>query len=282
MPLSPGEVVVDRYRVDDLLAHGGMSAVYQAWDLRLETPCALKEMVPYPGMNEKALAQLREQFFQEAQVLREMVHPNMPRVFDHFEWDGNAYLVMDYVEGQALDGIIEEEGKIPLDILLGWARELFDALYYCHQKGVLHRDVKPQNVIITPQGTVSLVDFGLAKLTNIEDRQTRTVMRGLGTPEYAPPEQYDAETGSTDERSDIYGLGATIYHALTGTPPPTATQRIVDPSLLKPVAFYTSDVGEHISDAIVRSLSLQPSQRFRTVPEMAEAIMGTPVVRPSS
>ncbi len=282
MPLVPGDVVLDRYRVEDHLAPGGMSTVYRAWDSRLHVACALKEMVPYPGMDEKALAQLREQFLQEAQVLAELRHSNMPRVTDHFEYEDTAYLVMDYAEGQRLDTIIEENGKVPPDALIEWAKELFDALTYCHEQGVLHRDVKPQNVIITPEGEVMLVDFGLAKVLDIADRKTRTVMRGLGTPEYAPPEQYDAEPGSTDERSDIYGLGATLYHALTGTPPPTATQRIVDPGLLKPVSYYASDVDLHIDQAIMKSMALQPPQRFETVQEMAKVLFGPPVVKPSS
>jgi serine/threonine protein kinase len=282
MPLIPGDVVLDRYRVEDLLAQGGMSAVYRAWDARLEVFVALKEMVPYPGMDAKALAQLREQFLQEAQLLADLRHPNLPRVTDHFEYEGNAYLVMDYVEGPRLDGIIDEEGQVPADVLMSWARELLDALHHCHQHGVLHRDVKPQNVIITPEGDVILIDFGLAKELDIEDRQTRTVMRGLGTPEYAPPEQYDAEPGSTDERSDIYGLGATLFHALTGTPPPTATQRIVDPALLRPVSHYVPDIEPKIDNAIAVSMALQPSQRFQSVTEMAQTLFGPPVVKPAS
>jgi serine/threonine-protein kinase len=277
MPLVPGDIVYNRYRIEDHVAPGGMSAVYRAWDERLEVICALKEMVPYPGMDEKALVQLREQFLQEAQVLADLRHLNMPRVTDHFEYKGNAYLVMDYVEGPRLDTIIEERGRILLADLRGWAEELLDALVHCHRQGVLHRDVKPQNVIITPDGEAMLVDFGLAKILDMEDRKTRTVMRGLGTPEYAPPEQYDAEPGSTDERSDIYGLGATLYHALTGTPPPTATQRIVDPGLLKPISYYVDDIDPNVDKAIIRSLALQPAQRFSSIREMADALFGSPV-----
>jgi serine/threonine protein kinase len=282
MPLIPGDIIQERYRIEDLLAQGGMSAVYRAWHLRLGVPCAVKEMVPYPGMDDRALTQLREQFLQEAQVLADLRHPNLPRVIDHFEFEGNAYLVMDYVEGQRLDGIIEDEGRIPPDSLLIWARELLDALNHCHQNGVLHRDVKPQNVIISPDGEANLVDFGLAKLIDIKDRQTRTVMRGLGTPEYAPPEQYDAESGSTDERSDIYGLGATLYHALTGVAPPTATQRIVDPGLLKPIKDFVPDIRPEVDQAIKTAMALQPIQRFQSVPEMADALFGVPVVKPTS
>ena len=282
MPLIPGDIIQERYRIEDLLAQGGMSAVYRAWHLRLDVPCAVKEMVPYPGMDDRALTQLREQFLQEAQVLADLRHPNMPRVIDHFEFEGNAYLVMDYVEGQRLDGIIDDEGRIPTDTLLIWARELLDALNHCHQNGVLHRDIKPQNVIVSPEGEANLVDFGLAKLIDIKDRQTRTVMRGLGTPEYAPPEQYDAEPGSTDERSDIYGLGATLYHALTGVAPPTATQRIVDPGLLKPIDGFVPDISLGVDQAITKAMALQPSQRYTSVPEMADALFGAPVVKPSS
>jgi serine/threonine protein kinase len=282
MPLVPGDVIHDRYRIEDHLAPGGMSAVYRAWDARLQVTVALKEMVPYPGMDEKALAQLREQFLQEAQVLAELRHPNMTRVTDHFEYEDSAFFVMDYVEGQRLDTIIEETGRIPPDDLMDWAGELFNALTYCHREGVLHRDVKPQNVIITPEGAAMLVDFGLAKILDIEDRKTRTVMRGLGTPEYAPPEQYDAEPGSTDERSDIYGAGATLYHALTGTPPPTATQRIVDPGLLKPVSYYVTDINPQIDEAITRSMALQPTQRFQAVSEMSAALLGPPIVKSTS
>ncbi len=282
MPLITGDVIHDRYRVDDLLATGGMSAVYQGWDLRLQVPCAIKEMVPYPGLEQKALTQLREQFLQEAQVLAKLQHPNLTRVTDHFEYEGIAYLIMDYVDGQRLDTIIEAQGAVAEEDLMVWARELIDALMYCHEHGVIHRDVKPQNVIISAEGRATLVDFGLVKVIDINDRRTRTVMRGLGTPEYAPPEQYDAEIGSTDERSDIYGLGATLYHALTGTPPPTATQRIVDPELLKPVQYYQSDISQNVNDATIRSLSLQPKQRFQTVAEMAEVLFGPPVVKPSS
>jgi tRNA A-37 threonylcarbamoyl transferase component Bud32 len=282
MPLAPGEVVLDRYRIEDLLPQGGMGAVYRAWDLRLSVSCALKEMVPHPAMDARAIIQMREQFLQEAQVLAKLQHPHMPRVIDHFEWEGNAYLVMDYVDGQRLDEIIEANGTIPTDVVLAWAKELFSALNYCHEQGIVHRDVKPQNVIITPEGNVMLVDFGLAKLINIEGQHTRTVMRGLGTPEYAPPEQYDAVPGSTDERSDIYGLGATLYHALAGTPPPTATQRIVNPGLLKPIRHYASQVPPHIDDAIIKSLALQPDERFKTLSAMGVPLFGPPPAKPVS
>ncbi|MCP4540185.1 MAG: serine/threonine protein kinase, partial [Chloroflexi bacterium] len=273
MPLAPGDIIHNRYHIEyPLPAQGGMSAVYRAVDTRLHVPCAVKEMAPYLHIDKRALAQLREQFFQEAKVLAELHHPNMPRVIDHFEYEGNVYLVMDFVEGERLDEMIAKDKTLALDTILLWAQELIDALNYCHTQRVIHRDVKPQNVIITPQGKAMLVDFGLVKVLDLDDRRTRTVMRGLGTPEYAPPEQYDAEPGSTDARTDVYSLGATLYHALTGMPPPTATQRVVNPLLLKPVRHHQKDVSPHVEDVISKAMSLQPNQRYQTMAEMAVAL----------
>ena len=282
MPLSPGDIIQDRYRVEDLLAQGGMSALYQAWDLRLGVPCAIKEMIPPPGLDEKVLEQFREQFLQEARVLAELHHTHMPRVTNHFELEESVYLIMDFVEGPRLDEMINEKQVISEENILTWAWELIDALKYCHDRGVIHRDVKPQNVIITPEGQAMLVDFGLVKVLDVNDRRTRTAMRGMGTPEYAPPEQYDAEPGSTDERSDIYGLGATLYHALAGTPPPTATQRIVNPSSFKSVRSYQSQVSTRVDNAILKALALQPERRFQNVTEMAQALFGQTIVKPTS
>ncbi|MFQ6101725.1 MAG: serine/threonine-protein kinase [Anaerolineae bacterium] len=277
MSLIPGQVIYSRYQIIALLSEGGMGAVYEALDITLGVRCALKEMLPYPGTPGTALPQLREQFLQEAQLLAALRHPNLPRVTDHFEEDGNAYLVMDFIHGKRLDEIIDEKGKLSEDEVFGWARQLMEALAHCHEQGVIHRDVKPQNVVIAPQGQVTLVDFGLAKLIDPDDPHTRTVMRGLGTPEYAPPEQYDAKKGSTDARTDVYSLGATLYHALTGEPPPTVTERVVDPECLVPLRQYRNDVSETAERVLMKAMALQPSQRFQSIAEMHEALFGSPL-----
>jgi len=276
MALTSGQVIHNRYRVVALLSPGGMSAVYEAIDLSLDVRCAVKEMVPYPGTPETSMPQLREQFRQEAQLLAELRYPNLPRVTDHFEESGNVYLVMDFVYGKRLDQIIAQEGMLAEDEVLGWARQLIGALAYCHEQGVIHRDVKPQNVLITPQGQAMLVDFGLAKLIDPGEPRTRTVMRGLGTPEYAPPEQYDAKKGYTDARTDIYSLGATLYHALTGEAPPTVTEQVVNPESLMPPSQYRDDLSEVTEQVLMRAMALQPSQRFQNVAEMYESLFGSP------
>jgi len=197
MTLQVGEVLQNRYRVISLLGEGGMGAVYRAWDTRLNVAVALKEMTTQPGLPPHILAQLRQQFQQEAQVLARLNHPHLVRIGDFFEEHGDAYLVMDFVEGESLAYRIEREGPLSEAQVLGWAGQLLDALAYCHSQGVIHRDIKPQNVIIRPDGRAVLVDFGLVKLWDPHDPRTRTAMRGMGTPEYAPPEHSTTPTQAT-------------------------------------------------------------------------------------
>lgn len=279
MTLAPEQMIHNRYRIVTLLSKGGMGAVYEALDTTLGVRCALKEMVPYPGTSPAVLPQLREQFLQEARVLAELRHPNLPRVTDHFEEEGSVYLVMDYVYGKRLDEIVTQKGRLFEEEVLGWARQLMEALIYCHEHGVIHRDIKPQNVVITSLGWVTLVDFGLAKLLDPDAPHTRTVVRGLGTPEYAPPEQYDAKKGSTDVRTDIYSLGASLYHALAGEPPPTVTERVVDPECLVPLNRHRDDISKATERVIMKAMSLRPSLRFQSVAEMHEALLGSPPLR---
>jgi serine/threonine protein kinase len=278
MPLVPGQVIHGRYQVIALLSsQGGMSAVYEVMDNTLNVRCALKEMLPYPGTSGSALPELRGQFQQEARLLASLRHPNLPRVSNHFEEGGNAYLVMDFIYGRRLDEVAAQEGGLAEDEVLDWARQLMEALAHCHERGVIHRDVKPQNVMITWQGQAVLVDFGLAKLVDPDDPRTRTVMRGLGTPEYAPPEQYDTRKGGTDPRTDIYSLGATLYHALAGTPPPTATERVVAPEVLVPLRQLRDDVSEVTDQVLMKAMALRPPHRFQSVAEMYRALFGSPM-----
>ncbi len=272
--LTTGSILQNRYRVARILGQGGMGAVYRAWDTRLNIPVAIKEMVPQPGLNPATLIELRVQFKQEAAILARLHHPNLVRVTDFFEENDNAYLIMDFVEGESMGERIVREGMIPEAQLLNWAGQLLDALAYCHDQGILHRDIKPQNVIIRSDGRALLVDFGLVKLWDPKDPQTRTAMRGMGTPEYAPPEQYDAQSGHTDPRSDLYSLGALLYHALTGHIPPTATRRIVDIESLVPIEKANSAVSQRTRQVISRAMKLRPDERFSNAQEMAAALVG--------
>lgn len=277
MALTAGQVLQNRYRIAALLGTGGMGAVYRAWDLRLEKPVALKELMPQPGLAADALAQLRAQFRQEAVVLGKLKHPHLVPVTDYFEEAGNDYLVMEFVEGESLASLISRAGALPESQVVVWARQLLDALIYCHAQGVLHRDVKPQNVIITPAGAAVLVDFGLVKLWDPADPVTRTVMRGVGTPEYSPPEQWGALSHHTDPRSDLYSLGATLYHALAGKAPPTASDRMAYPTQFRTPRQWTERVSEALDGVITKAMALSCDDRWPDAAAMDAALAAVEV-----
>jgi serine/threonine-protein kinase len=272
--LATGTILQGRYRVVAPLGQGGMGAVYRVWDMRLNAPVALKELTPQPGLDAATLAQLRHQFEQEASVLANLSHPFLVDVTDFFEEGGNDYLVMKFVEGESLADCITREGALPEDRVLAWADQLLDALDYCHNQGVIHRDIKPQNVIIRADGRAVLVDFGLVKLWDPDDPHTRTAMRGMGTPEYAPPEQYSTQAGHTDPRSDIYGLGATLYHALTGQAPVSAGDRMAALSPFPEVRDLNPRVSAQVGAAVSRAMELPVPGRFQGAVEMRAALKG--------
>jgi len=280
MALDPGQLLQERYRIVALLGEGGMGAVYRAWDTRLNVAVALKEMRPQPGLDPATLAGLRDQFRREATILARLSHPNLVRVTDFFEDGSNAYLVMDFVLGESLADKLVREGAQSETQVIAWGQQLLDALAYCHAEGIIHRDIKPQNVIIHATGKAVLVDFGLVKLWNPNDPRTQTIMRGMGTPEYAPPEQYDTHSGHTDARSDLYSLGATLYHALTGQAPATATQRMAMPGAFKSLRTINAQVSPSMEAVISRAMELQLDRRFPSAAAMTDALVSQRAAQP--
>lgn len=274
MRLNTGQIVNNRYRVARLLGQGGMGAVYRAWDLTLNIPVALKEMVPDPSMSSQELVQFRQQFQQEALVLAGLVHPNLPRVTDFFEWGGRDYLVMDFVEGENLATLIDRHGALPESQVLRWAAQLLDALEACHQRRILHRDIKPQNIIICADGRAVLVDFGLVKLWDPRNPQTQRIIAGMGTREYASPEHFGMRGCHTEPRSDIYSLGATLYHAVTGTEPPSAMARFTDGDTLAAPRTLGLRLQSRTETALLQAMSLDPNRRFPHVQAMRAAMCG--------
>ena len=275
MTLATGQVVQNRYRIISFLSKGGMGAIYRAWHLHFNIPVAIKEMIPQPDLPPAMLAPLRQQFQREAAVLARLDHPHLVGVIDFFEEEGNVYLVMKFIEGESLGQRIGQQGPLPEREVLAWAGQLLDALAYCHAQGVLHRDIKPHNVIIRPDGQAVLVDFGLVKLWDSHDPRTRTAMRGMGTPEYAPPEQYHPDRGHTDERADVYGLGATLYHALTGQAPPTATERIASRHAFQRPRTLNPHISSSTEAVVLQAMELAVEDRFQSVREMQAALAGT-------
>jgi serine/threonine protein kinase len=254
MPLSPGQLINNRYRITKLLGQGGFGAVYRAWDLNIEASCALKE-------NLDNSPEIKEQFRREAVILANLQHANLPRVRDHFDIPGQGqYLVMDFVMGDDLQGILDSEGS-PLSEsrVLPWIDQVCDALTYLHEQTppVIHRDIKPANIKITPPGKVMLVDFGIAKVYDPNMKTTvgaRAITRG-----YSPIEQYGR--GTTDARSDVYALGATLYTLLTGQEPPESIQinlgaELIPPRSLNPLISPNTEL------VIRKAMQITPNNRY--------------------
>src|SRR5512132_570157 len=217
--LTPETVLQSRYRIVRQLGQGGMGAVYEAIDHRLDTTVALKETL-------FAEERLRKQFEREARLLARLHHPALPRVSDHFAEADGEFLVMQYIAGDDLaEMMAQRRGPFPPDQVLTWTDQLLDALDYLHtqEPQIVHRDIKPQNLKLTSRGQIVLLDFGLAK-GSVGHMSVATSASIFGyTPNYAPLEQVQGL--GTDSRSDLYSLAATLYHLVTGIKPPDALTR---------------------------------------------------------
>ncbi len=280
-PLEQGIVLRDRYRLTNVVGQGGMGSVYRAEDLRLPGRlCAIKEVIPDPNSSPEMREQSHQQFLQEASILAQLDHPNLPKVSDFFSDNSRDYLVMDYVPGrdlkQWLDDTRAQNSKLSENTVLTWAAQIIDALSYLHRQSppVVHRDIKPGNIKLTPDERIKLVDFGLVKLLSSDESRTITVVQGRGTALYTPLEQYGGDSGHTDVRTDIYALGATFYHLLTDFPPIDAKNRFLNPRALRPPAQLNDDISPHVSEAILWAMEMHPDDRPQTIEQFAQALFG--------
>jgi predicted Ser/Thr protein kinase len=254
----------NRYRIVKLLGQGGYGAVYRAWDTSLNAPCAVKE-------NFEISPEAARQFAKEASLLANLRHPHLPKVTDHFSIpDQGQYLVMEYIEGRDLQELLDQSEKpFEPDKVLAWIEQVCDALSYLHNRTqpVIHRDIKPANIRITPEDQAVLVDFGIAKIYDPASR-TSTAARAV-TPGYAPFEQYGQR--STDARTDIYALGATAYHLLTGRRPVDSIDRVAGESLKLPRQL-NPDISEHVDEAVQRAMAVMPEERWQSAAEFKKAL----------
>jgi serine/threonine protein kinase len=284
--LAPDAILQDRYRIVRQLGRGGMGAVYEAIDLRLDAVVALKETFSVDD-------RLRRQFEQEARLLAQLHHPALPRVSDYFTEGDRAFLVMQFIAGVDLAEIIATQpGPLPRNQVIAWADQLLDALIYLHTRDrqIIHRDIKPHNLKVTANGQIALLDFGLAKTqtTDVSGSNSSTSIFGY-TRRYSPLEQIQDQ--GTTPQSDIYALGATLYHLLTGVKPQDALARAAalanaksDP--LKPANEVHRAVGQEIAAILCRAMALSPEDRFPTASEFRGALRGvgrgeTPVAKTS-
>jgi serine/threonine protein kinase len=279
-PLKNGEVLRDRYKIQERIGQGGTGSIYLADDIRLEGRlCALKEVEYDRILPPNVLEQAREQFFREASVLARLDHPNLPKVSDFFTHQQRDYLVMDYVPGKDLrERMLEarrEKTFLSENEVLHWAVQLADALNYLHHQSppIIHRDIKPSNLKLTPSGLVKLVDFGLVKIM-APNEVTITVIQGQGTALYTPLEQYGGDDAHTDPRADIFSFGATLYHLLTNEPPSEARKRFLDTRNLTPPREINPSVSARVEKAVLWAMSLHPDNRPKTVVEFRDALLG--------
>jgi serine/threonine protein kinase len=265
-PLSPGTVLQQRYTIVKLLGKGGMGAVYQATDKKFGSTVALKQMI----VTGEALVSA---FEREAILLNGLRHAALPVVFDHFAEAGGQFLVMQFIPGKDLAELLTERGgPFPLTQVAKWADQLLDALEYLHGRTppIIHRDIKPQNIKLTPEDSLVLLDFGLAKGDLSGDAVQQRSLVGF-TPVFASLEQMRGL--STDPRSDLYSAAATIYCLLTGRPPVDALARADallagKPDPLPLASDVNPQVPRAVAEVVRQAMTVSRDERLASAKEM--------------
>ena len=258
MTLKENTILENRYRIEGLLARGGMGAIYQAFDTNLNTPVAIKE-------NILQTPEHIDQFKREALILARLRHASLPRVIHYFSFTGKQYLVMDFIDGQNLWQIVTDRGEpLPVTQALDYMIQTCQAVTYLHMQTppLIHRDIKPQNIKITPAGRAVLVDFGIAKENSGDLQKTQSGARRV-TSGFSPPEQYTGE--GTTPASDTYALGATLYAILTAKKPPRSTNLTAGEVKFDPPNLVNPKLSPQITQAVLHAMQLKPQDRPETV-----------------
>lgn len=252
------KTVKNRYRILSEIGKGGMSTVYLARDLTLNKSWAIKEI---PKSSEAVKKRKADRLLEEAELMKDLSHPALPRIVDITEDERFYYIVMDYVEGENLKELLREGGAFPQEKVVRWGKELLEALSYLHQRKppVIYRDMKPANIILQPEGHLKLIDFGAA--TRLSEER----LLPLGTGGYAAPEQFErgGKEVNVDARTDIYALGKTLQELLTGISP---TEENV------PIRVLDSSLSSGLEKVILKATRKNPSERYQTAQEFLEEL----------
>ncbi|MDF2820877.1 MAG: protein kinase family protein [Clostridiales bacterium] len=257
-----GSVIDNKYEILKLIGQGGMSTVYLAMDKRLNKQWAVKEIrKEASGKNNDVIVQ---SLLAEANLMKRFDHSSLPRIVDIIDNGKTIYVVMDYIEGEPLDRILNEYGAQPQDLVIDWAKQLCDVLGYLHTRtpAVIYRDMKPANIMLKPEGNLKLIDFGIAREYK-EQNLADTV--SLGTKGYAAPEQFGGK-GQTDARTDIYCLGVTLYHLVTGQNP------CEPPYELYPIRQWNPSLSGGFERIIQKCTQLNPADRYQSCSELLYAL----------
>lgn len=284
LPLPHRTVLNGQYLIGKILGKpGGFGITYLAWDIRLEVLVAIKEYLPrdlagrdtgyltiaaHSAEDADSFRYGLEQFLQEARTLARFDHAHVVRIRNVFEENGTAYLVMDYYHGITLAEYLKQNGKLSEQTALDLLMPILDGLREVHDKGFLHRDVKPQNIYLTQQGRPILLDFGAAR--NAMGERSRSLSVVL-TPGYAPFEQYQRK-GEQGPWTDIYACAAVLYEMVTGTVPPEATERMETDTILPPNKVV-STLSSRLNSALLKGLSVSIKERYSTMREFQNALL---------
>lgn len=256
-----GTVIEGKYEILKQVGEGGMSVVYLAMDKRLNKQWAVKEIKKQA--NDKNNDIVIQSMVAEANLIKRLDHPALPRIVDIIDNGQTIYIVMDYIEGDPLDKTINEYGAQPQELVIEWAKQLCDVLAYLHTRTppIIYRDMKPNNIMLKPEGNIKLIDFGIAreyKETNLADTVS------LGTKGYAAPEQFGGK-GQTDARTDIYCLGSTLYHLVTGQSPSEP------PYEMYPIRQWNPALSGGLERIIQKCTMLNPNDRYQSCAELMYA-----------
>lgn len=259
---SDGQIINDRYILQYELGRGGMSKVYLARDVKLNMDWAIKVL---DVSNNSSHAQIyRIATEKEVSILKSLKHPALPRIVDYFLMDEKMYIVMDYIEGPTLMEKLEQEGKQKEEDVVRWMRDVCDVLGYLHTRknAIIYRDIKPSNIMLTPEGNIKLIDFGIARTFKASSTSDTEY---LGSRGYAAPEQF-SQSGQTDERTDIYGVGATMYHLLTGKHPDQP------PYEFYPIRRWDKSFSRGIQHIVQKCVMTDPKYRYQNAFDLIDAL----------
>ena len=271
--LRPGATFAGRYEVKEMLGAGGMGVVYRAFDRELQEPVAIKTLKP-EAMAGGSVA--LDRFKQEIRLARKIAHRNVVRTYDLGEQNGMYYLTMEYVEGTSLKQLIVSRGKLPVAVTLTVGKQLCRALEVAHAEGVIHRDIKPQNIVVEPSGFLKVMDFGIARLANPPQGKGLTEAGvSIGTPDYMSPEQLSG--AELDPRSDLYAAGVVLFECITGRVPFEAetTWALVAKHLEEEPPDprkFNPDVPGPLAAVILKAMAKTPGDRYATAAEMHDAL----------
>jgi eukaryotic-like serine/threonine-protein kinase len=269
-PPQPGDLIADRYELQELVGTGGMSTVFRAHDVQLEREVAIKILHPHYADDPEYL----ERFRREARAVARLSHPNIVTVIDRGDDDGRQYIVFEHVDGENLKELAVRSGRLPVRQALELALAVADGLAFAHDHGLVHRDVKPQNVLLSNEGEVKVTDFGIARSLHVEQgvTQTGTV---LGTGEYLAPEQASGKPVSP--ATDVYSLGVVLWELLAGDVPFTgdnfvavALRHVNEPP--PHVRERRPDVSPRLDAAVERALAKDPARRFPSMKAFAQEL----------